>query len=107
MKKISFQYIAVMAGIVMLALAGCNKLVDLKPINEIDDAEYWNNADQYKLAANEFYTYLITFGNVLYDPAPGSPHSDIRSDLTASRSPFSNGTNALTTTDGNWDNRYT
>lgn len=95
---------------VMMMMAGCNKLVDLKPINEIDDAEYWKNADQYKLAANEFFTYLITFGNVLYDPQPntsvGSPHADIRSDLTASRSAFSNGTNALSTTDANWDNGY-
>jgi starch-binding outer membrane protein, SusD/RagB family len=93
-----------------LALAGCNKLVDVKPINEIDDKEYWKNADQFKLAANEFYTYLITFGNVLYDPVPntniGSPHSDIRSDLTASRSAFSNGTNALVAADANWDNGY-
>ena len=73
---------------VFLSLAGCNKLVDMKPLNEISDVDYWKTSDQYKLAANEFYTYLITFGNVLYDPAPntstGSPHADIRSDLTAS-----------------------
>ena len=99
-----------LAGVVLGVLAGCNKLVDLKPINEISDVDYWKTADQYKLAANEFYTYLITFANVLYDPAPntpGAPHSDIRSDLTASRSPFSNGTNTLSTTDANWDNAYT
>jgi starch-binding outer membrane protein, SusD/RagB family len=110
MKKIIYKYKAVVAGMVLLVLAGCNKLVDLKPINEISDADYWKTADQYKLAANEFYTYLITFANVLYDPAPGqppSPHSDIRSDLTASRSPFSNGTNTLPATDANWDNGYT
>ena len=110
MKKITFKYIAFMAGAVLLVLSACNKLVDLKPINEISDADYWKTADQYKLAANEFYTYLITFGNVLYDPAPGqppSPHSDLRSDLIPSRSAFSNGTNTLTTTDANWDNGYT
>ncbi|HEY8896653.1 MAG TPA: RagB/SusD family nutrient uptake outer membrane protein [Niastella sp.] len=110
MKKISFKYISVVAGMALLLLAGCNKLVDLKPINEIDDAEYWKTTDQYKLAANEFYTYLITFANVLYDPGPGqppSPHSDIRSDLTASRSSFSNGTNTLSASDANWDNGYT
>jgi len=110
MKKISFKHISVVAGMALLLLAGCNKLVDLKPINEIDDAEYWKTTDQYKLAANEFYTYLITFANVLYDPGPGqppSPHSDIRSDLTASRSSFSNGTNTLSASDANWDNGYT
>jgi hypothetical protein len=111
MKKTTFQYILVVAGMVTMTLAGCNKLVDMKPLNEISDVDYWKTADQYKLAANEFYTYLITFGNVLYDPVPntstGSPHADIRSDLTASRSAFSNGTNALPTTDANWDNGYT
>jgi hypothetical protein len=111
MKKITYQYIVVVACMVFLSLAGCNKLVDMKPLNEISDVDYWKTSDQYKLAANEFYTYLITFGNVLYDPAPntstGSPHADIRSDLTASRSAFSNGTNALPTTDANWDNGYT
>jgi hypothetical protein len=109
MKKITFKYKAVIAGVVLL-LAGCNKLVDLKPLNEISDADYWKTADQYKLAANEFYTYMITFANVLYDPAPSqppSPHSDIRSDLMASRSPFSNGSNTLGTIDQNWDNAYT
>jgi starch-binding outer membrane protein, SusD/RagB family len=110
MKKITFQYMVIVAGVVIMSVCGCNKLVDLKPINEISDADYWKTADQYKLAANEFYTYMITFANVLYDPAPGTPggpHSDIRSDLTASRSPFSNGTNTLSTTDANWDNAFT
>ena len=100
---------AIVAGVVLLTVCGCNKLVDLKPINEISDVDYWKTADQYKLAANEFYTYLITFANVLYDPAPStppSPHADIRSDLTASRSPFSNGTNTLSTADDNWTNAY-
>jgi starch-binding outer membrane protein, SusD/RagB family len=109
MKKMTYKYIAVWAGAALLVLAGCNKLVDLKPINEISDADYWKTADQYKLAANEYYTYLITFANVLYDPAPNtppSPHSDIRSDLTASRSVFSNGTNTLPASDANWDNGY-
>ncbi|WP_205510027.1 RagB/SusD family nutrient uptake outer membrane protein [Longitalea arenae] len=110
MRTITLTYIAFVAGVLMLAVSGCNKLVDLKPINEISDADYWKTAEQYKLAANEFYNYLITFANVLYDPAPGqppSPHADIRSDLTPSRSPFSNGTNTLVATDANWDNAYT
>jgi starch-binding outer membrane protein, SusD/RagB family len=109
MKKITFQYIVVVAGMVSMALAGCNKLLDMKPINEISNVDYWKTADQYKLAANEFYTYLVTFANELYDPAPNtppSPHSDIRSDLTASRSPFSNGSNTIPLADDNWNNAY-
>lgn len=102
MKKI-FQFCIILAtGIVVLPHYGCNKSVDLKPINEISDASFWKSADQFKLAANEFYNYLISFGNVLYD----GPHSDLRGDLVPSRSVFSNGTNAKSATDGNWNTSF-
>ncbi|MCU7549663.1 RagB/SusD family nutrient uptake outer membrane protein [Chitinophagaceae bacterium LB-8] len=112
MKKITFKYISFIAGILVWFQFSCNKNVDLKPINEISDADYWKTAEQYKLAANEFYTYLISFAQVLYDPFAantnaGSPHSDIRSDLVAQRNVFSNGTNPSVTTDGNWNSAYT
>ena len=102
MKKTTLIYIPVVA-MMILSFTSCNKLVDLEPINEISDASFWKTPDQFKQAANEFYTYLITFNNVLYD----GPHSDIRGDLTASRSGFSNGTNALAITDGNFNSAYT
>jgi hypothetical protein len=88
---------------------GCNKMLDMKPINEISDASFWKTPDQFKLAANEFYTYLITFGNVLYDPPPGgnpSPHADQRGDFVALRNAFSNGTNSLSASDGNWNTAF-
>ncbi len=112
MKKIVNTKIFLFLSLLVFVQYGCNKMIDLKPINEISDADYWKTADQYKLAANEFYTYMITFGNVLYDPYgantnAGSPHSDIRSDFTTSRSVFSNGTNPLVNTDGNWNGGYT
>lgn len=78
----------------------------MKPINEISDASYWNNADQFKLAANEYYTYLRSFADILND----SPHSDRRSDMLYTRdgaNTFSNGTNTIPTTDGNWNTAYT
>ncbi len=99
MKKIIQKYIILIAGAFILFQYSCNKSVDLDPINEISDASFWQNPEQFKLAANEFYSYLITFGNVLYD----GPHSDIRGDLTAYRNPFSNGSNTLVSTDGNWN----
>eukprot|EP01035_Chromulina_nebulosa_P005027 gene5027-6820_t len=86
----------------MLTQYSCNKIVDMKPLNEISDASFWKSPDQFKLAANEFYNYLITFGNVLYD----GPHADMRGDLIASRSTFSNGTNTTVLTDGNWNGGY-
>ncbi|HEX8356468.1 MAG TPA: RagB/SusD family nutrient uptake outer membrane protein, partial [Segetibacter sp.] len=58
---------------------------------------------QFKLAANEFYTYLISFGQVLYD----GPHADSRADFVADRNPFSNGTNSLSAGDANWNGAYT
>lgn len=105
MKKTIINKIAWVLGLAAIIQIGCNKVLDLKPINEISDADYWKTADQYKLAANEFYTYMISFVNVLYD-AGASPHSDIRSDFTTSRSAFSNGSNTLSVTDGNWNGGY-
>lgn len=102
MTTIIKKYIPLIGTACLLIAGSCNKIVDLDPINEISDASFWKSPDQFKLAANEFYTYFITFGNVLYD----GPHSDLRGDLTTSRSPFSNGTNTLPATDGNWNGGY-
>ncbi|MBC7934720.1 MAG: RagB/SusD family nutrient uptake outer membrane protein [Rhizobacter sp.] len=99
MKQRIQKYILLVAIAFTLLHVGCTKSVDLQPVNELSDASFWKSPDQFKLAANEFYSYLVSFGNVLYD----GPHSDIRGDLTTYRSPFSNGTNALSSTDGNWN----
>ncbi|MES2775572.1 MAG: RagB/SusD family nutrient uptake outer membrane protein [Bacteroidota bacterium] len=96
------KYVTLLAGVLVLTQYSCNKSVDLAPINEISDASYWKTPEQFKLAANEFYTYFLTFGTVLYD----APHSDIRGDLTTYRNTFSNGTNTLSSTDGNWNTAY-
>jgi len=109
MKKIIQKYLVFPAVILVAFQTGCNKMVDLDPINEISDASFWKNPDQFKLAANEFYTYYMTFGNIIYDPPPGgnpSPHADLRGDLIVSRNPYSNGTNTLVATDGNWNTAY-
>lgn len=109
MKKTIQKYIPLITGAIILVLAGCNKIVDLEPINEISDASYWKSPDQFKLAANEFYSYMLTFGNVIYDPPPGgnpSPHADLRGDLVPARSSFSNGSNTSVQTDGNWNTAF-
>ncbi|MBD2752487.1 RagB/SusD family nutrient uptake outer membrane protein [Spirosoma validum] len=111
MKNTRIKPITLIAGILVFLQFSCNKLVDLKPINEISDASYWNTPDQFKLAANEFYTYLTSFAQVLYDPTPtasvaGSPHSDIRADFVGQRTPYSNGSYSLLATDVNWNNSY-
>jgi len=105
MKKL-IKYIQALSVLSLLLLAvACNKTVDLKPINEISDASFWTNPAQFQLAANEFYTYLRTFTDIIND----NPHADRRSDfmwLGASNS-FSNGTNAVPASDGNWNTAYT
>lgn len=97
-------YIKVILATLLLTNISCNDLVDMKPINEISNDDYWKSPDQFKLAANEFYTYLRTFTDILND----SPHSDRRSDLiyTSGGSAFSNGTNTIPASDDNWTNAY-
>jgi hypothetical protein len=87
---------------------GCNKVLNLDPINELVDNQYWNTPDQFKLAANEFYTYLRTFSDVVYDGG-NAAHSELRADFLtqSSKSPFSTGTNALSASDANWNTGYT
>lgn len=64
--------------------------------------------DQFKLAANEFYTYERTFSDVVYD-AGSAAHSELRADFLtlASKSVYSSGTNALTSSDPSWNTAYT
>ncbi len=102
--KINKIYIkAALVGLLFTTVS-CNDLVDLKPINEISDADYWKNSDQFKLAANEFYTYLRSFSDILND----TPHSDRRADFVfvSGGNAFSNGTNTIPLSDGNWNNAY-
>jgi len=102
-------YITLLVGVSTFFLAGCKKAMDLDPNNNLSDADYWQTPDQFKLAANEFYTYLITFNQVLYDLNNGGPHSDIRSDfhLQTSFNPVSSGTNSTLATDANWNTAFT
>ncbi|HWV70538.1 MAG TPA: RagB/SusD family nutrient uptake outer membrane protein [Pseudosphingobacterium sp.] len=88
-----------------LALTGCNKMLDLEPINEISDVDYWKTADQFELAANEFYTYMRTFNQI---GVVDAPHAEIRGDLVAAndRNPYSNGSNTNTASDNNYSDAY-
>lgn len=105
MKNKYIKIVVAALGLNLFGLSSCNDLLDMKPLNEISDASYWQNADQFKLAANEFYTYLYTFTDMIGN----TPHADLRSDLLYSRdgaNPFSNGTNTIPNTDGNWTTAF-
>jgi hypothetical protein len=107
MKKMNAKYISFIATVLIVFQYSCNKVTDLKPINEISDDQYWTTAGQFKLAANEFYTYERSFADVLYDGGSAA-HSELRADFLTqgTKSPFSTGTNALTTSDPNWNTSY-
>ena len=106
MKKSIVKYLFILGSITLFLPFSCNEALDLEPINEISDASYWKTADQFKLAANEYYSYLFSFADVLND----MPHSDRRGDFCYNRdglNVFSAGTNTIPNTDGNWNTAYT
>lgn len=49
----------------LLAIAGlgCNKSLDLNPLNKISDASYWKTSNDFQLAANDFYFNLLKAPN--------------------------------------------
>lgn len=100
MKRNTF-FSRILAASLAFVSVSCNSLIDMKPINEISDAGFWQSPDQFKLAANEFYTYLRTFNAILDD----NPHADRRGDLlfVSGGNAFSNGANTIPLTDGNWN----
>jgi len=104
MKIKNLKYIASVFVALTFSQYGCNKALDLDPLDQIADANYWKTANDFKLFANQFYSWRRDFGSSVYD----SPHSDKRSDLLTSASPnlFSNGTNTVPPTDGNYTSAF-
>lgn len=79
--------------------------LDLDPKDQIADGNYWQEASDFKLFANQFYGWTRDFSNSVYD----APHSDKRSDLILDKSGtnvYSNGTNSIPTGDNNYTDNY-
>ena len=64
---------------ILILILGCltHSCLDLDPKDQIADGNYWNSVTDYKLFANQFYSWTRDFSNSVYD----APHSDKRSDL--------------------------
>ena len=80
-------------------------MLDLDPKDQIADGNYWQEASDFKLFANQFYGWTRDFSNSVYD----APHSDKRSDLILDKSGtnvYSNGTNSIPTGDNNYTDNY-
>ena len=93
-------------AILVMAL-GCltYSCLDLAPKDQIADGNYWQEASDFKLFANQFYGWTRDFSNSVYD----APHSDKRSDLILDKSGtnvYSNGTNSIPTGDNNYTDNY-
>ncbi|GAB3753443.1 RagB/SusD family nutrient uptake outer membrane protein [Spirosoma pomorum] len=103
MKPIRILYTITLACVLTLTQSGCNKVLELDPLDRLSDASYWKTPNDFMLAANQYYTYMRTFNDVIFD----NPHFDGRSDIVGGQNAFSRGTNTIPTTDGNWNNNYT
>ena len=79
--------------------------LDLDPKDQIADGNYWGEASDFKLFANQFYGWTRDFSNSVYD----APHSDKRSDLIMDKggtNVYSNGTNSIPAGDNNYTDNY-
>jgi starch-binding outer membrane protein, SusD/RagB family len=99
MQKTFLKYSIIITAVFAVIFTGCKKQLDLKPLDQVSDLEYWSQANDFKLAANNFYGYLRTFGQ-----GNGDGHSG--TDLGADRSTFARGTNSIVSTDANYTNAY-
>lgn len=101
MKKQLIKYLAVLVAGMMFVIVptSCDDALDLKPLDRVPDADYWKDAVQFKLAANNFYSYLRTFGNGNGDGHGGT-------DLGADKGALARGTNTIVSNDDNYNDAY-
>ena len=100
MKKTTLKYSAITVFCFLaLMFSGCKKALDLEPLDAISDGSFWKTPNDFKLAANNFYGYLRTFGQ-----GNGDGHSG--SDLGADRGAIARGTNTIVSNDNNYIDAY-
>ena len=84
--------------------------MDLSPKDSLGDVQAWSSASNFQLFANQFYGWTrdFTSGTTYMAGYTDGPHSDFRSDLAAgpNENVFSQGTNAIPATDGNYGALY-
>lgn len=78
--------------------------MDLEPKAEMADNLVWNKAENFQLFANQYYGFLEDHDRWFGD----TPHSDLRSDLLATKTvnAFSQGTNTVPVSDGYYTGAY-
>jgi len=91
--------VAFTGALLMLAL-GCKDL-NLGPKDQVSDASFWTNPDQYRLAANDFYYSLLgahNYTEINSDIATGSGNTRMSS--------VSNGSYVPQANDTTWQHAY-
>src|SRR5215217_1069180 len=94
-KKLLYSIIT--TAMFAVAFTGCKKELDLKPLDQVSDLDYWAQPNDFKLAANNFYSDLRTFSQ-----SNSSGDSRNATDLGADRSVYARGTNSIVSVDPNY-----
>jgi len=104
MKRTYKKYIIGLFVVLSAMQYGCNKSLDLNPLDKIADGNFWRTQSDFKTFANQFYNWRRDFSSSVYD----APHSDRRSDLITSTNAnlYSNGTNTIPATDGTYSGAF-
>lgn len=107
MKPIYINKVAWAACALALSLSSC---LDLDPKDSLGDNLVWDKAANYELFANQFYGWTrdLQSGTDYQNGLSDGCHSDYRSDIicTSTLNTFSNGTNTVPATDGNYEAIY-
>ncbi|KYP16670.1 MAG: hypothetical protein A1D16_09335 [Flavihumibacter sp. CACIAM 22H1] len=80
-----------------LFLSGCEKNLDLKPLDALSEATYFKTEKDFETFANQFYLTLPDLGS-------GDDNADLS--MATNRSAISNGSYAPAETSSIWDNNY-
>ncbi len=104
MNRLTFTY----ASASLLLALGC-KALDLGPKDQVSDASFWKNPDQYRLAANDFY-FALKGPNAPCSPA--CVYTELNSDIatgsgSSEMSSMSNGSYLPQANSELWTNSYT
>ncbi|MDN5286640.1 MAG: RagB/SusD family nutrient uptake outer membrane protein [Mucilaginibacter sp.] len=107
MKINSKKYTIVLIAILFtFSQYGCNKSLNLKPLDQLSDVAYFKTPTDFKIFANQYYDWLKNFSTL--QGVTDNPHSDGRSDVSGGGGSFGAGTNNIPATDpdngnsGNW-----
>ena len=98
MKRNRIKYIVLLAVAFFGSEYGCNKALNLHPLDQLSDAAYFQTPSDFKNFANQYYGYLKNFTSL--SGVLDGPLSDDRTDLEGGGGSYGAGTNSVPTTEG-------